>query len=296
MKLFPYLLIAACLCLPIAFVLAGSVGNPGIPGDRPLMLPDQYVLPVGGFGAPYTFAGPNSSLDLTYTFYSRSWGPENVTLNLSATDYYGPASDDTVKISFDNASFTAMPGAEYVSHIHVETGPAFGSASEICRSDGCIISPVNLHMHVMPEGTATRLCDDTFHLYSNHFLIPGLPAVTSDFLSVMNETVFSLEPGGTREISLEFSRGGGIANISYLLSDTPLSVSVTPSRFIARHQVPGAYPAILTVHAGNNLAQGNYSFTLDAIGTQGISSYSHTFNVHVSSGAGSRSGQDPPLP
>lgn len=289
MKLGPYLLIAACLCLAIAPALADTVGNLGISSSEngSPALPDQYILPVGGFGAPYTYAGPNSSLDLTYTFYSRTFGPGNVTYTITATDYYGPASEDTVKISIDNASFTAMPEGEYVSHIHVVTGPAFGSASEICGPNGCIVSPVNLHMYAMLEGNATHFCNDTFRLYSNRIIIPGQPAVTSDYFRIMNETEFSLEPGETREISLEFSRGGGIANISYLLSDTALNVTVTPPWFIARHWIPGGYPATLTVHAGDNIAQGNYSFTVNAIGAQGISTYSHEFFVNVSSGAGS---------
>jgi hypothetical protein len=206
---------------------------------------------------------------------------------MSATDYYGPASDDTVKISIDNASFIAKPDGEYATHIHVVTGPGFGSASEICGPNGCIVSPVNLHMYAMLEGNATHFCNDTFNLYSNRIIIPGQPAVTSDYFNIMNETKFSLEPGETREIFLEFSRGGGIANISYLVSNTPLTVSVTPPRFIARHRIPGGYPATMAVHAGDDIPQGNYSFTVNAIGAQGISTYSHEFFVNVSSGAGS---------
>jgi hypothetical protein len=284
MRHFPYILIAACLCLLFVPVMAGTGGNSGITasGNDSPALP-QYVLPVGGFSQVYSWAGPNSSLDLTYLFYSRAWGPGNVTYTITATDYYGPVPEGTVNITIEPSSFTARPGSEYVSHIHLVTGPAFGANSSIPYGSGSIVSSTMFHINVSFEDNASRLCDDSISVWT--VIPPGLPAVTSDYFQVGNDTSFRLAPGETREILIEFYRGGGIGNISYILSETPLTITIDPPSFIARHGI-GNYPATLTVHADPALATGDYPFTLDIHGAQGIRTFSQGFLVNVSTGAG----------
>lgn len=282
-----FLIAAVCCIFMVGLTMGMTGGNSASAsyGSNSPELSDQYVLPVGGFDAPYTYASPNSSLNLTYIFYSRNWGSGNVTYTLTATDYYGLAPEDCVKISFQSSTFTAKPDSEYVTQVHVVTGPAFNLNGSICDPNGCVISPVNIHMNVTFEDNATHLCDDTFPIYSWHEVIPGLPAVHSDYFQVKNDTVFGLASGETRMLMMEFYRGGGISNISYAISDTPLNVTITPSSFIARKGV-GAYPANMTVHAGPGVPPGNYTFTLNIPGAQGIDTYSRDFFINVSSGPG----------
>jgi hypothetical protein len=121
-------------------------------------------------------------------------------------------------------------------------------------------------------------------------VIPGRPADESDRFHILkgNEnftrrgdecTAFDLKAAEERNVRMAFYRSTGMGNVSYIISDTPLNVTVIPSEFFA---MSGSdHPAIMTIRADPALPSGNYSFTLDILGAKGTETYSREFFVNV---------------
>jgi hypothetical protein len=276
-----------CLVLVILFFFgtgsAGAAFPPAYESNTSSAVPasDVYTAPLGAFTVSDVYAVPNTKYDIDYLFYSRGYGPGTVTCTVSARDFLGSVSDDELKISMDPTVFTAEPGHVYHSQLHVVTGPAFASPAKLNSPPlrGTTYA-IFIEMNVTLQNATFNYGDDTMSI-RNNVIIPGLPAIESDRLIIpANNTAVTLQAGDSYIIPFEFSRGQGIGNISYNLSQTSLNVTIVPSEFVAR--VGQTYPAQLSVHADRNLAPGNYSFTLDAVGASGIESpYSRVFFVNV---------------
>jgi hypothetical protein len=103
----------------------------------------------------------------------------------------------------------------------------------------------------------------------NGEICPGLPGVYSDRLDIHNSTVFCLKAGEEQDIVFTFYRYPymGTGNISYTVSETPLNVTV-PAEFVTTRD-NYIYPGMIKVHADPSLSPGNYSFSLNVIGTRG---------------------------
>jgi len=281
-------LMGMCLTLIIfIFFVVGGAGATSYNGDVSKNdLPDDvYTAPIGGFTQSNVFAEPNSTYDVDYFFYSRGYGPGTVSCNLSAYDRYGYVSNDELTASMDPAVFTIEPGQIYHSQIHVVTGPNFAS-SAIVHSPmyGHITYNIVIELNVTLQNNTVHYADDT--LYIQNEISPGQGVFESDELKIpINDTVIDLHAGDQYLIPVEFHRGSDIGNVSYNISETPLNVTITPSEFIAKSSGQ-LYPAQLSILADRNLAPGNYSFTLDADGAEGVHSpYSRTFFVNVTAPA-----------
>jgi len=252
----------------------GNAAKNDLPGD-------VYTAPIGGFTQSSIFAGPNATYDIDYFFYSRGYGPGTVSCNLSAYDRYGYVSRDELSVSMDPAEFTVEPGHIYHSQIHVVTGPDFASSA-------IVDSPLYRHttynvvigLNVTLQNNTVHYADDT--VYIQNEISPGQGVFESDELKIpVNDTAIDLHAGDQYRIPVEFHRGSGIGNVSYNIPETPLNVTITPSEFVAKRSYQW-YPAEIRIQADRNLAPGNYSFTLDADGAEGMHSpYSRTFFVNV---------------
>ncbi|WP_424026675.1 hypothetical protein [Methanoregula sp.] len=246
---------------------------------------DVYTAPIGAFTTSDVYAEPNTTYDIDYLFYSRGYGPGTVTCNVSAYDFFGYVPDDELTASMVPSVFTVEPGHVYHSRLHVVTGQAFASPKKL-NSPIYRISTyqINIDLNITLQNDTFNYGDDSVSIRGGAF-IPGLPAVESDRLTIPeNDTAFDLQTGESYSIPLEFSRGQGIGNVSYNISDTSLNVTVTPAEFVSRSAQ--SYPAQLSVHADRSLTPGNYSFTLDAAGASGIESpYSRVFFVNVTAPA-----------
>ena len=198
-------------------------------------------------------------------------------------DRYGYVSHDELTASMDPTVFTVEPGQIYHSQIHVVTGPNFAS-SAIVQSPryayGHITYDIVIELNVTLQNNTVHYADDT--LYIQNEISPGQGVFESDELKIpINDTVIDLHGGDQYLIPVELHRGSGIGNVSYNISATPLNVTITPSEFVAKSSGQ-LYPAQISIHADRNLAPGNYSFTLDADGVEGIHSpYSRAFFVNV---------------
>jgi hypothetical protein len=274
------------MCLAAIVFLFFIVGSAGALSDNGNAakndLPgDVYTAPIGGLTQSSVFAEPNSTYDIDYYFYSRGYGPGTVRCNLSAYDRYGYVSRDELSARMDPAEFSVEPGHIYHSQIHIVTGPDFASSA-------IVNSPPYRHMtyniviglNVTLQDTTVHYADDT--LYIQNEISPGQGVFESDELKIpVNNTVIDLHAGNQHLIPVEFHRGSGIGNVSYHISETPLNVTMTPPEFIAKSSDQW-YPAQLSIQADRNLTPGNYSFTLDADGAEGMHSpYSRTFFVNV---------------
>ena len=284
-RVFCFLTIFLCVSLWGVMFVVGSAGAATYNGDVSANdLPsDVYIAPLGGFTQADVFAGPNATYDIDYFFYSRGYGPGTVSCNVSAYDRYGYVSSDELTASMNPAVFTVEPGQIYHSQIHVVTGPDFASPAIVNSpryAYGHLSYDIVIELNVTLQNNAAHYADDT--LYFQNEISPGQGVFESDELKIpVNDTVIDLHAGDQYLVPVEFHRGSGIGNISYNLSETPLNVTITPSEFVAKSGGQG-YPAQLSMQADRDLAPGNYSFTLDAEGAEGIHSpYSQEFFVNV---------------
>jgi hypothetical protein len=249
-------------------VIGGDSGRVFPAGDAPARS-DQYYLPIGGFDSAYAHTTANNSLDVNYTFYSRNWGPGEVTYELNATGFYGKVPGKILTATIEPAVFTAEPGRKYTSRVHINTGPEFGSTSQRCGTDYCEVGGVTLVMNATLENQKNHLCDDIFTVLSlSKTIAPGLPGTNSDYLEIENDMP-SLNPGDTIYDNISFNRGQGIGAISYEIQDTPLNVTIAPSEFIA-NKVASPYPSVITIHADHDLPTGIYPLYLHAVGGTGV--------------------------
>ncbi len=94
--------------------------------------------------------------------------------------------------------------------------------------------------------------------------------------------VIDLHGGDQYLIPVELHRGSGIGNVSYNISATPLNVTITPSEFVAKSS-GGILSRTDQYSCRSKSCTGNYSFTLDADGVEGIRllPYSRAFFVNV---------------
>ena len=284
-----------CLVLIISLFCGMSGAEAVSPESSPAPIPsestlspavstsDVYTAPIGGFTNSDIYAGPNATYDIDYLFYSRGYGPGTVTCNISASDFFSNVPDNELTASMDPAVFTVEPGQVYHSRLHIITGPSFAPPAKLNSPQyayGHITYAVSVDLNVTLQNNTFNYGGDSVAIRAGGF-IPGLPAVETDHLAIPeNDTVFDLPDGGTYSIPVEFSRGQAIGVVSYNLSDTPLNVTIDPVEFVAK--AGQSYPAQLNVRADRNLTPGNYSFTLDAVGADGIESpYSREFFINV---------------
>lgn len=286
------LLVLAILVVPVAAAitqapaLLGATPNASAPWGNlssDTSASDIYTAPIGAFTVSDVYAAQNGTYDIDYLFYSRDYGPGTVTCNISAHDRIEYVPADELTASIEPAVFTAEPGHVYRSRLHVVTGPAFAAPEKLNSSryfHGHMTYSVEIDLNVTLQNSTFNYAGDSMRI-REPLIIPGLSAVESDRLIIpANDTAFSLQAGEEHTVPFEFYRGQGISNISYNLSTTPLNVTVVPQDFVAKQDQK--YPAHLIVHADRSLAPGNYSFTLEAIGAEGIRSpYSQEFFVNV---------------
>jgi hypothetical protein len=286
------LLVLAMLIVPSAAAitqaptLSGSSPNTSALGGNlssDIAANALYTAPIGAFTVSDVYANPNGTYDIDYLFYSRDYGPGTVTCTVSAWDNFGYIPADELTASLEPAAFTAEPNHVYRCRLHVVTGPAFAAPEKLNSSqylNGHMTYSVEIGLNVTLQNNTFNYAGDSMRI-REPLIIPGLSAVESDRLIIpANDTAFTLQASESNTVPFEFYRGQGISNISYNLSTTPLNVTVVPQDFVAKQDQK--YPAHLIVHADRSLAPGNYSFTLEAIGADGIRSpYLQEFFVNV---------------
>jgi hypothetical protein len=123
-------------------------------------------------------------------------------------------------------------------------------------------------MNVTLEDNGTHLYDDFLVLNTPSMEWPGYPIVESDHFNIENSTL-EMNPGETRLLNMSFKRGpNGFCQISYVLSKTPLNVTVNPVTFLV-NRANNPYPGVMWVHADKNLPPGTYLFYLKIVGGEG---------------------------
>lgn len=243
-------LVIACIMIIIEYgidlpsneTIRGVTGNEC---DLPnLTLLDVYTAPLGGFNkSEYTGVMPNSSFETEYIFYSRSYGPGNVSIAKRTTG--------DVRVTIDPSEFFVEPDHTYHSQVLVTTGPGFDTKY--------------ISLRAILETKTPHFADDEMTIYPD--MPPGLLWVHQDHVSVENNEII-VKKNDCQWYNITYHRGltSGIGTISYNISETPLNVTIIPSRFISKPGVanpskiilhansatpPGIYPVNISVHGGS---------------------------------------------
>jgi hypothetical protein len=226
-------------------------------------LPSIYTAPIGGFET--TWAGviePNTVLETNYIFYSRSWGPGEVKYTLTGSYIDKQFVSDPQLFFIDPSSFTAEPGQIYKSHVFLNTShipdyiaPDFSHAA--------VVYPATLNISVSLEDNSSSFGDDKMYFYPG--LLTSGPFPMNRLL--IDNCSIEVKSGETRTFNASFMEDsrGRFGKISFIPSDVPLKVNLTPSEYIAKHYLK--FPLVVSITADPSLAQGHYPIDITINGT-----------------------------
>jgi hypothetical protein len=226
-------------------------------------LPSIYTAPIGGFEK--TWGGvvePNTVLETDYIFYTRNWGPGEVKYALTGSYINKQFVSDPQLFYIDPSTFTAEPGKIYKSHVFLNSSyiPDYKAPD---FSHAAVIYPARLNINVSLEGNSPNFGDDEMMFY------PGM--LTSGPLQmnrlIIDNCSIEVKSGGTRTFNASYmvDSRGRFGEISFIPSDTPLKVSLTPSEYFAKHNLK--FPLVVTITAYPSLVQGQYPLNITINGT-----------------------------
>ncbi len=227
-------------------------------------LSDIYVAPIGGFLhlEKYTIQDPNTTFEADYVFYSRNWSGE-VKYSVFSR-YKGQISNDSSLMYVEPSTFTAEPNHVYTSKVYMNTSSIpkdffIPQPDWLNPNISVLAPPYTLYVNVSLNGRDSQFSNDYIYLKSFY----DKPHPPFNFIDVKNGFV-SLKKGETKNFTIIYSPDWytSPSEISYYFSDTPLNVTIIPSRFIGKHDF--RYPVTVTITADSHLASGYYpvNFTL----------------------------------
>jgi hypothetical protein len=247
----------------IVFLITSGCVSQSPPKNVTSTLNDIFSAPIGGFVHPEknTIQDPNTTFESDYVFYSRDWSGE-VKYSVSGK-YKGQISNESSVLYVEPSTFTAKPNHVYTAKVYLNSSGLpqdfFIPQPEWLKPDiGFSYSPYFLYFNVSLDGTDSLFCNDNIHLQS--FYDKPYPPV--DEIAIEDGSL-SLKKGESKNFTITYSPdwNTGLYEISYSFSKTPLNVTITPSHFIARHDL--RYTVDVNVTAGSHLVPGQYpvSFT-----------------------------------
>jgi hypothetical protein len=237
------------LCV-FSLVASGCVTQP-LPRNATSILSNIFSAPTGGFVHPekYVIQDTNTSFESDYVFYSRDWSGE---VHYSVFGKYkGQILNDSSTLYVEPSTFTAEPNHVYTSKVYFNTSTL---PKNFFINTGSLFTGCILYFNVSLDGTDSLFCNDNIDLQS-YYDKPHPPY--ANFIDVENEFV-SLKKGETKNFTIIYQPDWYTSpeEISYSFSKTPLNVTITPSRFIARHDLK--YPVVVYITADPGLDSGQY--------------------------------------
>jgi hypothetical protein len=229
-------------------------------------LPPIFTVPMGGFVHPenYTIRDSNSTFESDYLFYSGIWGPGEVKFSIYG-EYKNQTWNDSSELYVEPSSFTVEPDHAYTAKVFLNTSSIpkdFFIPQPNWNIPTTVIAghPYHLYMNADLDGKTSQYCNDSIPFYSYTF-----PYRSFDEIRVEKGSL-SLKKGDTKYFNLTYSPNWdtGMGEISYLVSQTPLNVSITPSRFFARsffypaNQDDFLYHLVTKISAPSHLDSGQY--------------------------------------
>jgi hypothetical protein len=236
-------------------------------------IPSVYTAPIGGFEKTWDEAHPNDTLKQEYIFYSRNWGPGEVRFTVGASYINGsgshfsyPLDTDLTQLHIEPASFIAEPNHTYKSQVYLNTNSLPKEFFEpLIRQGGGWIYPVSLNVNVTLEDHSANFGQDSILLYP----IVRTSAFAWDTLTIENCSV-TIKRGETRKLNITYQLASDEQpqEVTYISSQTPVNVTITPSRFIAKRFLE--FPSVVTITADPSLVPGVYpiGFAINGSGAE----------------------------
>jgi hypothetical protein len=235
-------------------------------------LPPIFTAPIGGFVDPnnYAIRDANGTFESDYLFYSGTFAGEVKYLVSSQREdqIWNEGSAFHVEPSF----ITAEPNHAYLAKVYLNTSSIpkdffIPQPQWIAPGTSVMFAPYVLKFNVSLDGNASRYCNDTMRFASFDYK----PSADSDVIEVEKGSL-TIKKGETKFFNITYRPMWytGMQEISYSSSQTPLNVTITPSRFFARHSFywtsegpDFVYPLVVNITAPSYVKSGRYlvSFT-----------------------------------
>lgn len=240
------------------------------PENTTSSLPSIFTDPIGGFVNPEnnTIRSANVTFESDYLFYSGTWAGE--VKYFVSSERNGQIWKDRSALYVEPSSITAEPNHVYLAKVYLNTSSIpkdffILQPDWVAHHEGFLYSSYTLKFNVSLDSNASRYCNDSIVFAS--FTIPHR---SFDEIRVEKGSK-SLKKGETKYFNLTYSPDWdtGMGEISYSVSQTPLNVSVVPTRFFARsffnpsNQDDFDYRSVVKITAPSHLDSGQYlvSFT-----------------------------------
>jgi hypothetical protein len=243
------------LCILFLFTSGCVTQSP----NKNVSLSPIYTAPIGGFVPTFvSVVEPNTTLEIDYIFYSRNWGPGQVSYTLD-----GGFSSEPQFFYIDPSSFRAEPGHIYKSHVFLNTSH-FPDYKAPDLSNGGELDPSGINIKVSLEDNSTNFGDDSMFFFPEEHLYGPM---SWNQLSIDNCSII-VKRGETKTFNISFiedPKRGNIGKISLTSSKTPLNITITPSEYIAKHGLD--FPSVVSIAADPSQVQGQYPLNITINGT-----------------------------
>jgi hypothetical protein len=255
MQYAPIILFVFCL------LISGCVTQPPAKNTS-LSLPSVYTAPIGGFEKDTAVTiDPNSTFEAEYTFYSKSWGPGEVkySMNLSYLNKTYPV--DGNLLSIEPSRFFAEPNHIYKSRVFLNTRYLPGDFFEPVNATlGGAMYPAGLRVDASLSDNSTNFGSDFILLKSFHSGPFNFDRIIVEKCSI------TIKRGEMGKVNMTFlgAPDAGIREIKYILSQTPLNVTIHPPLFIAKHHLE--FPSTIQITADPSLEAGRYPVSITISG------------------------------
>ncbi len=279
-------------------------GNPVIPATTPLQpLPEEALPlserlnstnlllrePIGGFRGPLLWSNGPDNITMDYFFYSRNFGPGNVTLKVFEVE--NPLNTTPITHSPGISAqmipdhFTAVPGTETVSQLVVNISPAGYSHDPATRT---------FYVQAGVSDEKNAIADDWIRVRMGDIPVTYLSYQTTGDFSERDirlrrggswNGIITVIPGerGTGPVHVWFKEID-CATMAMGSDDVPQTwkrgrpiISVSPDRFTGRSF--GRYKLPVTITTTPDVPQGEYCYGVYYDTADGHTSYSVTIQV-----------------
>jgi hypothetical protein len=224
-----------------------------------------YTDPIGGFNTTMAMVDPIGTLETSYVFYTRNWGPGevNYTVNLSYRDTLYPL--DMTQLYIEPSHFLTEPNHSYISRVYLNISslPKEFFTSVRTPEGGWAGYWPFLIVNVSSSGKNVTYGNDQILLNPIHHWLESNDYLISD----NHTTVVRRGETGKINFSYQYNFDRGMEEINFAASTTPLDITITPSKFYIKHYLE--FPVVVSISADPSLAPGEYPFEILYSGSNG---------------------------
>ena len=196
---------------------------------------------------------PNGTFETNYSFSSRDLEPGLVTFELLDQNNEHVRSNNQKTILFEPSEFEVIPNTTYSSRLMVTTSSDLSEQYQALQ----LVAKYFAHMNES-KSSHLKYGNDTIKLWTGY--VPSTSRCIHDRFFIENTTI-NIKKGTTHSINGTFVRScSGLGEVTFVVSETPLNVTIIPSSFIAKKNMD--FPVTFLISAPPITSPGFQTFNI----------------------------------